>query len=60
MDVKYDKSRPTFFGTTLLGILFTNEELQNSIVEPTYIVKGKNSNNKALDQKRINLIKSKY
>lgn len=56
VDVPARAKKPTLYATALMTHLFTNEEMREGSVEPkeTHPSKGK----KALDQTKINLIKS--
>ena len=58
VDVPAKAKKPTLYATALMTHLFTNEEMRQGSVEPkeTHPSKGK----KALDQTKINLIKSEY
>ena len=58
VDVPAKAKKPTLYATALMTHLFTNEEMREGSVEPkeTHPSKGK----KALDQTKINLIKSEY
>ena len=58
VDVTAKAKKPTLYATVLMTHLFTNEEMRQGSVEPkeTHPSKGK----KALEQAKINLIKSEY
>lgn len=49
----FNKSNINTYGTKLMSILFTKKEISEGTVEPT------KNKNKALDQDRVDLIKSK-
>ena len=53
-DVTARSKKPTLYATALMSYLFTDEEMRESCVEPK-----ENGKKKALDQSKINLIKSK-
>ena len=54
-DVTTRSKKPTLYATALMLYLFSDEEMRESCVEPK-----ENGKKKALDQSKINLIKSKY
>ena len=53
-DVTARSKKPTLYATALMSYLFSDEEMRESCVEPK-----ENGKKKALDQSKINLIKSK-
>ena len=53
-DVSVKSKKPTLYATALMTHLFSDEEIRESSVEPR-----ESGKKKALDQNKINLIKSK-
>ena len=56
MAIKWQPSNINLFGTRALDLLFTRRELATGQVEPD----EQNTDAEALDQERIDLIKSSY
>ena len=54
-DIPAKFKKPNLYATSLLSQLFTDEEMREGSVEP-----GEQCKKRALDQEKINLIKSKY
>ena len=54
LDVSAKAKKPTLYATALMAHVFTDEEMREGAVEP----KETNSKKKALDQNKINIIKS--
>ena len=55
LDVSAKAKKPTLYATSLMRHLFTDEEMREGCVEPK---ENAGSKKKALDQTKINLIKS--
>ena len=49
--VPFNKNNINLYGTKMIGLLFTKQELANGTVEP------KKTNTVALDQERVNILK---
>lgn len=58
VDIPSKAKKPTLYATPLMSHLFTNEEMRDGSVEPKETTSSKGK--KALDQTKINLIKSEY